>query len=278
MHSLKRKVDESVGYIKDVIGDIKPQVGLILGSGLGPLGEQINNSIILEYKDIPYFPVSTVEGHAGRLIFGDFGGQNVLVCQGRFHYYEGYTLQEVTYPVRIMQALDIRVLVVTNAAGAINKSFSPGDLMLIEDHLNLLGDNPLMGKNDLELGPRFPDMSEAYSKNLRNLAYEAAADLGMTLQVGIYAAFSGPSYETPAEIHYLRAIGADAVGMSTVPEVIVASHAGMNILGISCITNMAAGVLDRKLGHEEVVDTANKVKTKFICLLKKILETLPKKF
>lgn len=271
MHSLKRKINESVSYITDEIGEISSQIGIILGSGLGPLGDEITDSVKFNYKDIPYFPVSTVAGHAGKLIFGQLENKNVVACQGRFHYYEGYDLIEVTYPVRIMQSLGVKTLIITNAAGGINQSFNPGDIMLIEDHINLIGENPLRGKNEIELGPRFPDLTEAYAKDLRNLANQAAKELGISLQKGVYAGFPGPSYETPAEIRFLKLIGADAVGMSTVPEVIVANHAGIKVLGLSCITNMASGILERKLSHDEVVETANKVQADFIKLVKKIL-------
>jgi purine-nucleoside phosphorylase len=274
MQNLKRRLEDSIGVINQVKGDFQPRVGLILGSGLGSLAEEITAKIVVPYKDIPHFPVSTVEGHAGQLVFGMLGKAPVMACQGRFHYYEGYTLSEVTYSVRVMQQLGIKILIVTNAAGGINKSFKPGDLMLISDHINLMGDNPLRGKNNPEMGPRFPDMSEAYSQKLGLLAQSAAAELGINLQTGVYAGVFGPSYETPAEIRYLRTIGADAVGMSTVPEVIVANHGGMEVLGISCITNMAAGVLDRKLNHDEVIETAEKVRVKFSGLIKRILDTI----
>jgi purine-nucleoside phosphorylase len=205
------------------------------------------------------------------LIFGQLENKNVIACQGRFHYYEGYNLTEVTYPVRIMQALGVKTIICTNAAGGINQSFNPGDIMLIEDHINFIGQNPLRGKNEIELGPRFPDMTEAYAKDLRNLAIQASKEIGITLQKGVYAGFSGPSYETPAEIRFLKLIGVDAVGMSTVPEVIVANHAGIKILGLSCITNMASGILEEKLNHDEVVEIANKIQSDFIKLIKKIL-------
>jgi len=275
MHSLKRRIDESLEYILAAINDYRPQIGLILGSGLGSLAEEIEQEVKLDYKNIPYFPESTVEGHAGKLIIGKLEGKTVIACQGRCHYYEGYNLREVTYPVRIMQALGVKTLIVTNTAGGINKSFQPGDIMVIEDHINLIGENPLRGKNEKELGPRFPDMSEAYAKDLRNLAVRAANELGMKLQKGVYAALSGPSYETPAEIRFLSIIGADAVGMSTVPEVIVANQANIKVLGLSCITNMASGVLERKLDHAEVIETANKVQADFKKLVKKILFLLP---
>lgn len=274
MDELMVKLTDSVKAIKEAMGDFRPRVGLILGSGLGGLAEEIAEPCIVPYEEIPYFPISTVAGHAGKLVIGMLGNAAVMACQGRFHYYEGYTLQEVTYPVRVMQKIGIEVLIVTNAAGGINTSFKPGDLMLIKDHINLFGDNPLRGKNYDELGPRFPDMSEAYSKELRTLAKDIAQKLGIELKEGVYAGVIGPSYETPAEIRYLRTIGADAVGMSTVPEVIVANHGGIKVLGISCITNMAAGVLDCPLSHEEVMKTAEKVKHNFANLIKHILNSI----
>lgn len=274
MDELMVKLSDSVKVIKEKIGDFRPRVGLILGSGLGKLAEEIENPCIMPYERIPYFPVSTVPGHAGQLVVGMLGSAAVMACQGRFHYYEGYTLQEVTYPVRLMQKMGIETLIVTNAAGGINTSYKPGDLMLIKDHINLFGDNPLRGKNYDELGPRFPDMSEAYNRELRSIAKSTAQKLGIDLKEGIYAGVIGPSYETPAEIRYLRTIGADAVGMSTVPEVIVANHGKIKVLGISCITNMAAGVLDCPLSHEEVMETAEKVRHDFAKLIKHILNAI----
>lgn len=270
---LKKKVSDTLQHIQEKT-KYKPGIGLILGSGLGILAEEIEQPDIFSYKDIPNFPTSTVAGHKGQLVLGKLAGKQVICMQGRFHYYEGYSLEDVTYPVRVMQKLGVTKLVVTNAAGGINQNFEPGDLMLIEDHINLLGVNPLRGKNQESFGPRFPDMSEAYNRELKKLALETASSLGIKLQKGVYAGVFGPSYETPAEIRFLRIIGADAVGMSTVPEVIVANHGGIRVLGISCITNMAAGVLDKKLDHEEVMETAEKVKTKFIKLVKKIIENI----
>lgn len=274
MKELLIKLEASIKVIQEEIGSFRPRIGLILGSGLGGLAEEIADPCIVPYEKIPHFPLSTVAGHAGQLVCGMLEGAAVIACQGRFHYYEGYSLKEVTYPVRIMQKMGIEVLIVTNAAGGINTSFKPGDLMLINDHINLMGDNPLRGQNHEELGPRFPDMSEAYSKELRVLAKAVAQDLNIELKEGVYAGLMGPSYETPAEIRFLRNIGADAVGMSTVPEVIVANHGGMKVLGISCITNMAAGVLDKPLNHAEVVETAEKAKQNFSKLIKTILKAL----
>jgi purine-nucleoside phosphorylase len=247
------------------------EIGLILGSGLGVLAEEIEEPVIIPYRDIPNFPISTVEGHAGQLIVGQLEGKRVVAMQGRFHNYEGHALHQVVYPVRVMSKLGIKMLVVTNAAGGINHGYEPGDLMLIRDHLNLTGANPLIGPNDDTFGPRFPDMSEAYDPELIDLAVKVSVGQRIKLQHGVYAGLTGPSYETPAEIKYLRAIGADAVGMSTVPEVIVANHAGLRVLGISCISNMAAGVLPQKLTHNEVMETAERVKEKFIRLVKGIL-------
>ncbi len=249
----------------------KPEIGLVLGSGLGSLGDEIEDAEIYEYKDIPNFPVSTAEGHAGRLIMGKLQGKVVVCMQGRFHYYEGYTIQQVTFPIRVMKKLGVEVLIVTNAAGAVNQSFHPGSLMIITDHINLSGNNPLIGKNLEDFGVRFPDMSEAYDKKLREKALSAGSKLGIAMEQGVYACFTGPTYETPAEIRMARTLGADAVGMSTVPEVIVAVHSGMKVLGISCMTNMAAGILDQPLCHEEVLETSQRVKDQFIQLMKNIV-------
>lgn len=269
---MTEKIDytKTVSFLKEKV-PAGAEIGLILGSGLGVLAEEIEEPAVIPYRDIPNFPVSTVEGHAGQLVVGRLEGKRVAAMQGRFHYYEGYSLQQVVFPVRVMKKLGIKALVVTNAAGGINHGYEPGDLMLITDHLNLTGNNPLIGPNDDEFGPRFPDMSEAYDRNLIELAEGVAAGQKLKLQKGIYAGLTGPTYETPAEIRYLRSIGADAVGMSTVPEVIVANHAGLRVLGISCITNMAAGVLPQKLTHDEVMETAERVREKFTKLVKGVL-------
>lgn len=250
----------------------KPEIGLILGSGLGDLAKEIEEAVVVPYADIPHFPVSTVEGHAGQLVIGKLAGKTVVAMQGRFHFYEGYTQREVVFPVYVMKALGIRVLIATNAAGGMNPNFRPGDLMVITDHLNMTGSNPLIGPNEEELGPRFPDMSTAYTPELRELAFRIAAKQGLQLQQGVYAGVSGPTYMTPAELVMLRNLGGDAIGMSTVPEVIAARHAGLKVLGISCITDMAIGEELEPLTHEQVVEVANRTKPRFMTLIKGILE------
>lgn len=249
----------------------QPVVGLILGSGLGVLADEIKEPVKIPYNEIPDFPVSTVEGHAGQLVFGDLNGVQVVAMQGRFHYYEGYSFDKVTFPVRVMKELGVEKLIVTNAAGGVNESFTPGDLMLISDHINNMGSNPLIGPNDSNLGVRFPDMSEAYARDLRKMAKEIASQIGLNVKEGVYVGNTGPAYETPAEVRMIRTMGGDAVGMSTVPEVIVARHAGMRVLGISCISNMAAGILDQPLNHEEVIETTEKVKQDFLKYVKAIV-------
>lgn len=251
------KIVESVEFIKGKV-DNKPRVGVILGSGLGDLINVVKNQKYIAYKDIPNFPVSTVSGHEGRLVFGDIDGVEVLLMQGRFHYYEGYTMKEVTYPVYVMKMLGIEKIIVTNACGGINKSFEPGTLMLINDFINLFGTNPLMGVNDERLGTRFPDMSEPYKLELIEKSKNIADKLGITYKEGVYAGFQGPYYETAAEIRAIGGQGADAVGMSTVPETIVANYLGMEVLGIACITNMATGIQKMKHSHERVVEIAKK--------------------
>jgi purine-nucleoside phosphorylase len=267
------KINEASDYIKSKI-NIEPDVGLILGSGLGVLAEEITNRTVIKYEDIPNFPVSTVEGHAGQFVVGYLQDKKVLAMQGRFHFYEGYDMEEIVLPVRVMYKLGIDNLLVTNAAGGINRNFDPGNFMIIQDHINSMGDNPLKGENIEEFGPRFPDMSEVYNEELRELAEKVAVENKIKIVKGNYVALSGPSYETPAEIRHLRTSGADAVGMSTVPETITANHMGMNILGISCITNMAAGVLPQPLDHKEVVEIAEKVKPEFSTLIKGILKEM----
>lgn len=265
--------EEIVVYLKSKV-KITPEIGIILGSGLGMLAQEITEQTVVPYSEIPHFPQSTVVGHKGQFIFGYLAGKAVVCMDGRFHYYEGYDLQQVTLPVRVMKKIGISKLIVTNAAGGINEDFMPGDLMLIRDHINLLGVNPLRGKNEETFGERFPDMSEAYANELRTLALAAADELKINLQQGIYVAMSGPSYETPAEIKYAKMIGADAVGMSTVPEVIVAVHCGLKVLGISCVTNMAAGISKQKLNHKEVMETAEIAKEKFMSLVKKVVSNM----
>ncbi|MBX6395062.1 MAG: purine-nucleoside phosphorylase [Alicyclobacillaceae bacterium] len=252
----------------------QPRVALILGSGLGDLAESFADAVAIPYADIPEFPVSTVVGHAGRLVFGRLGEVPVVAMQGRFHLYEGYTPEQVAFPVRVLRALGAEILIVTNAAGGIHWDFRPGDLMLIRDHLNLTGKNPLVGPNDDALGPRFPDMSAAYDRDLLELARRVGRDLGIPLKEGVYAGLLGPTFETPAEIRMLRMLGADAVGMSTVTEVIAARHAGMRVLGISCISNMAAGILDQPLTHEEVIETGKRIRKTFEQLVTQIVKQL----
>ncbi|MEK4126385.1 MULTISPECIES: purine-nucleoside phosphorylase [Anoxybacillus] len=268
-------IEQAAQFLKEKF-PTSPQIGLILGSGLGVLADEIEQAIKIPYSDIPNFPVSTVEGHAGQLVYGQLEGATVVVMQGRFHYYEGYSFDKVTFPVRVMKALGVEQLVVTNAAGGVNESFEPGDLMIISDHINNMGGNPLIGPNDSALGVRFPDMSEAYSKRLRQLAKDVANDIGLRVREGVYVANTGPAYETPAEIRMIRVMGGDAVGMSTVPEVIVARHAGMEVLGISCISNMAAGILDQPLTHDEVIETTEKVKADFLRFVKAIVRNMAK--
>lgn len=271
---MKEKIGQAVRMIQDR-SPVRPRIGLILGSGLGILAEEIEEAVTLPYEEIPHFPVSTVEGHAGRLALGRLEGKAVVAMQGRFHLYEGYPLDAVTFPIRVMKQLGVEIAVITNAAGGINESFRPGDLMLIRDHINFMFRNPLVGPNDPELGDRFPDMSEAYDADLRRMTRRVAEELGIDLKEGVYVAMLGPSYETPAEIRMLRTVGGDAVGMSTVPEVIVARHAGIRVLGLSCISNMAAGILPQPLSHEEVMETAERVKETFLRLVKGILRELP---
>ncbi|WP_297518784.1 purine-nucleoside phosphorylase [uncultured Clostridium sp.] len=270
---LSTKIKVAADYILEK-SNYKPELALILGSGLGAIADTIKEAEYYNYSEIPGFPVSTVEGHAGRLVIGKLEGKVVVAMQGRFHYYEGYNMQEVTFPVRVMKLLGCEKLIVTNAAGAVNANYTPGDLMLITDHINFAGANPLIGRNLSEFGTRFPDMSDAYDKSLRVEVKKIASELGMELREGVYAMFSGPTYETPAEIRMARTIGADAVGMSTVPEVIIAKHSGLQVVGISCMTNMAAGILDQPLNHAEVMETSEKVRANFISLMSNIIKNL----
>lgn len=267
------RIGESAKYIKEILKDT-PEVGIILGSGLGELADKVENKIIIKYADIPNMPVSTVAGHAGQFVFGMLEGKKVIMMQGRFHFYEGNKMEDVVLPVYVMKAIGVNTLIVTNAAGGVNIGFKPGDLMLINDHINFAANNPLIGKNDDNIGPRFPDMSEAYSKKLINLAKQCGSDLGIGLVEGVYMMMTGPMYETPAEIRMARVLGADAVGMSTVPEVTAANHCGVKVLGISCITNMACGILDKPLNHSEVIETSNMVKDKFAKLVRSIVSKL----
>jgi purine-nucleoside phosphorylase len=251
-----------------------PQVGIVLGSGLGDFANSLGDAVSMPYDDLPHWPASRVIGHEGRLVVGTAQGRTVAALAGRCHVYEGHDLGTVTFAVRALGLLGVKTLILTNAAGGVNTGFSQGALMAIDDHINLIGDNPLVGANDDRFGPRFPDMSEVYSARLRVLADRAAERIGLPLAHGVYVALLGPSYETPAEIRYLRAIGADAVGMSTVPEAIVARHMSMEVLGISCITNMAAGVLPQPLDHAEVMETARRIRGQFIALLEGVIGQL----
>ena len=266
MNGMFGKLEETVTCVKRLT-DLRPAVGVILGSGLGQLVDRMTDTVAIDYRDLPHFPAPTVAGHAGRLVIGRIEGVPVMAMQGRFHYYEGHDMRTIAFPTAFMQRFGARTLIVSNSAGGINRDFTPGDLMLITDHLHLVGTNPLIGLNDERLGPRFPDMTEPYSLRLIALAEAAAAELGTSLRHGVYAGLSGPCYETAAEIRYLERIGADAVGMSTVPEVIVARYLGMEVLGISCVTNMATGIAKVKHAHEEVVRIANEASARFCAVV-----------
>ncbi len=267
------KLSETRRFIIEKV-NIEPQMGVILGSGLGGFVDLIEDKVVIPYQEIPNFPVSTVEGHKGQLVFGKVLGKTVVAMQGRFHFYEGYSMQSVTFPVRVMQVLGVSGLIVTNAAGGINPAYRPGDLILIKDHINMMGDNPLRGANLSNLGPRFPDLSEGYDLEWRQKALTIAREVGIHPQEGVYAAMSGPSYESPAEIRFLRTIGADLVGMSTAPEVICAAHGGMRVLGISCVTNMAAGILAQRLSHAEVMETAERIEKQFVRFVQALVKGL----
>jgi purine-nucleoside phosphorylase len=253
---------------------VRPRVALVLGSGLGAFADAVENPSVIPYREIPGWPQSTAVGHAGKLVVGLVEGVPVAALAGRVHLYEGYTAQQVVFGVRALSLLGIEALVLTNAAGGINRDYKPGQLVIISDHINLLGQNPLTGPNDESMGPRFPDMSEAYSKKFRAVVKEAATAMDMELPEGVYAAVPGPSYETPAEIRYLRAIGADLVGMSTVPETIAANHMKIGVLGISCVTNHAAGVIEQKLDHKEVLEVGERMKGTLIDLLRRTISGL----
>lgn len=261
--------EKTINFLK-YKGMTQPEVALILGSGLGDLADQIESPITIPYIDIPDFPVATVAGHAGELVYGDLASKKVIALKGRFHYYEGYDLKTVTYPVRIFKELGVKTVVITNAAGGVNESFTPGDLMIITDHINLTGENPLIGQNIDNHGPRFVDMTETYSRRGQALLKQIGTELGIELKEGVYTWFAGPTYETPAEIKFTRTIGGDAVGMSTVPEAIVAKHCGLEVIGISCITNLAAG-MQSSLNHDEVVEVSTIVKPKFKQVIEKLL-------
>jgi len=270
---LKAKITKSVEFINQK-SKIKPKIAIILGTGLGRLAEDIEEKEIIPYSEIPNFPISTVQSHSGNLVLGKLGNKEVVAMQGRFHYYEGYSLKEVTFPVRVMKKLGADTIIISNAAGGMNRFFKRGDLMLITDHINLFGDNPLIGPNDEELGPRFPDMSEAYSQNLIELVKKVALKEKIRLQEGVYAGLPGPTLETPAEYRLLIKVGADAVGMSTVPEVIVANHMGMKVLGISCITDLAIDGVVVKTSVEEILKAASDAEPIMTKLIEKVIKKI----
>jgi purine-nucleoside phosphorylase len=249
-------------------------VAVVLGSGLGGFADELSAAIAIPYDEIPGFARATVEGHAGRLVVGKIADSAVAAMQGRFHFYEGYSLEEVTFPIRVLKVLGVRTLILTNASGALNVEFTPGSLMVITDHINLMGVNPLIGPNDERFGPRFPDLSNTYAPELQDVVLAEARAMGMRMWRGVYASLTGPSYETPAEIHMVRSLGADAVGMSTVPEAIVARHMGMQVVGISCITNLAAGVSDQPVDHSQVMATGEGVREQFTELLRRVIPKL----
>jgi purine-nucleoside phosphorylase len=274
--SLYERAEHATRVIRSRIS-VEPRIAVVLGSGLGGFADDFEESVSIPYEDIPGFVRSTAQGHAGRLVIGKIDSVPVLAMQGRVHFYEGYSLEEVTFPVRTFGLLGVKTLVLTNAAGGINVELTQGALMVISDHLNLMGVNPLRGANDERFGPRFPDMTTVYSPELQALVIDEAKAIGVELRRGIYGALSGPSYETPAEIHLLRTLGADAVGMSTVPEAIVARHMGLEVLGISCITNMAAGISDEPINHEEVMATGDRVRETFAELLRRVIAAITKR-
>ena len=266
-------LDIASDFIKEKIGDFKPEIGIILGSGLGELADEYCD-IAIPYSEIPGFEASTVSGHKSRLVFANINGKKVVMMQGRFHFYEGHSIQKVVFPVKVMKKLGVETLIVTNAAGGVNPDFKPADLMIITDHINHMGVNPLIGPNDSSMGERFPDMSEVYTKKYVELAENIGEKLGIRLQKGVYIALTGPSYETPAEVRMARILGADAVGMSTVPEAVTAFWAGMNVIGLSCICNSAAGVSTVGLSHADVIKAAGEAKDKFIKLVKEIIKEI----
>jgi purine-nucleoside phosphorylase len=255
---------------------LRPKIGLVLGSGLGGFADDLADATHIPYTNIPFFPRSTAVGHAGQMVVGTAGGIPVAAMQGRVHLYEGYSAREVAFPMRVLDQMDVHAVVLTNAAGGINLEYKQGALVVITDHINLQGHNSLVGPNDDRFGPRFPDMTQAYWRPYREITLQAGKRLGKTIYQGVYAALLGPNYETPAEIRYLRTIGADLVGMSTVPEVIVARHMGVKVLAISCVTNMAAGILDQTINHEEVLETGERVKGDFVALLRAVLPEIAK--
>jgi len=272
----QQSIYEKLKQAKDFItskADISPKIGMILGSGLGPLADSIENPVAIRYADIPHFHGTSIEGHSGVMILGNYAGIPTIALQGRFHLYEGYPMDEVVFPTRVLCAMGIQTLVLTNAAGGVNSSYNPCDLMVITDHINLMGDNPLKGRHLADLGPRFPDMSEAYHSPSAQVLYEVGQSQNASIQKGVYAGLLGPTYETPAEVRMLATLGADAVGMSTVPESIAANHLGVRVCGISCITNLAAGISKDKLSHDEVIENSKTVASQLNQLLS---EALPK--
>ncbi len=273
MPELRDQIDEALKFIRTKT-DSKPPIGIILGTGLGALVKEIKADTIIDYSDIPHFPVSTVESHHGKLIFGSLSGKSIVAMQGRFHKYEGYTLQQVTFPVRVMKFLGVKNLLISNAAGALNPFFKRGEVMIMADHINLLGDNPLIGKNDESLGPRFPDMSEPYSKELLSIAEQAALDLKIPVRKGVYVAMTGPMLETASEYRFLRTIGADAVGMSTVPEDIVAVHMGLKVLGFSILTDECFPDALVPITLKEVIKVANKAEPKMTAIMKEVVRRM----
>ncbi len=268
-------IREAIEVIEAAVGDVSAPLGMVLGSGLGEVADEIENARTISYDKIPHLPSSTVKGHAGRLVRGTWQGREVIMLQGRVHKYEGHSFPRVALPAQLLGAMGVDVLVLTNAAGAVNAQFTPGDLMLITDHLNLAGGNPLVGHNDSRIGPRFPDMTEVYDKKLRQTALACAAEQGIKLQQGVYVGVLGPSYETPSEIRMVRALGGDAVGMSTVPEAIAARHMGVRVLGLSCISNLGAGMGGGKLDHSHVAEVAGEATDRMRRLLAAIVRTLP---
>ncbi|NLV82170.1 MAG: purine-nucleoside phosphorylase [Synergistaceae bacterium] len=270
---LHEQVSTACEYIKNIT-TFKPKICIVLGSGLGKLAEEVENQIIIPYTDIPHWPSSTVAGHAGRLVLGSLHGHHVAVMQGRVHYYEGYCMDEVTFPIKVVGALGIKALIVTNASGGINIEYKPGTIVAITDHINFMGTNPLIGLNDDNFGPRFPDMTEAYDRDFIEILKIIALKENLDFKTGVYMAFSGPSFETPSEIVMARLLGADLAGMSTVPEVIVANHMGIRVCGLSCVANAAAGITGNKLTHEEVMENMNKTAESLRIIISSLLKNL----
>ena len=273
MLELKNQITEALDFIRTKT-KMLPEVGIILGTGLGALAKEIDSELIIDYKDIPHFPLSTVESHEGKLIFGKLGGKNVVAMQGRFHYYEGYTMKQITFPVRVMKALGIKVLCVSNIAGGMNPNYRRGDIMIINDHINMLGDNPLIGRNDDDLGPRFPDMSEPYNKELIRLAEQIAMEERIKVHAGVYLAVPGPNLETRAEYRMFRNFGADVVGMSTVPEVIVAIHSGLKVFGMTVISDECFPDFLQPVSVDEIIKAAMEAEPKLTLIMKKLIERI----